>query len=236
MSNFKDENRAKKVAEILNAKAEECLEKAKKSEAEMKILNAKAKDNETRTLNIKAKKHDKKRELSKSKMRILSEKAEENIVKIKLFEKKIKSLSMKANEYNENRTRVLSLKVEDTEVNAEAKPKGKGIILIEGVKFKAINEDTNERNDKNQDSSKTRYAYKTCEVEAPKTEGFKKHGRRVQEGYESSCNQRRDKVSPKSKFKNASQPDHENYEIDRGKREEEFTLKGQPKEIWNGQS
>ena len=66
------------------------------------------------------------------------------MARIKLFEKEMKILSIKADEYNGNRTRILSVKVEDTEVKAEAKPKGKGIILIKGVVFRVINEDTDE--------------------------------------------------------------------------------------------
>ena len=103
------------------------------------------------------------------------------------------------------------------------------------IKTEALDEREDENPDEieTKDSRKVRYAYKTCEKEAPRKAGFKKHKQTVQEKDKSTCNQRGREISLKSKVKTHAQLVHENYEIYCNQCDKELTLKDDPKELWN---
>ena len=91
----------------------------------------------------------------------------------------------------------------------------------------------NENENKNEKSKKIRYACKTCETEAPRKEGFNKHGRTVQEKYKSNCNHCGKEVSLRSEIKIRTQPTHEEHETNCDQCGKEPTLRNNPEEFWD---
>ena len=134
------------------------------------------------------------------------------------FEAITKRLSDKA---DDAKTKAHSDKAED----AETKVLSKEADEPHGKEMKILGTETEE-------SRRSRNAYKTCETEAPRKAGFKKHRRRVHEEYGFACNQRGNKVTSEDGLKIRTLG-HENYGIDCNQCDEEFMLKDDPKEVWN---
>ena len=109
---------------------------------------------------------------------------------------------------------IIEFKTEDLD---ESLNKSKSGILRKGVKFK------NEDFKKIEDPKRYRYAYKTCETEAPRKAGFKKHGRRVLGENERTCNQRGNYVPSEDEPKIHAQHAPEDYGMKCDKCDEKFT-------------
>ena len=79
------------------------------------------------------------------------------------------------------------------------------------------------------------YVLFECEehlTEAPQKMDFRKHKRRVHKEYKSTCNQRGNKVPSGSELKICTL-NHGSYDTGCSKCDEGFTLKEDPKEVWN---